>query len=164
MGIQFGYVTMFSAAFPLAPILALINNVIELRTDALKMLSLTRRPEYERAENIGSWKDVLELLSFLCVMTNVGILGFASDGLADFIPAIYSDVHGSYIRLWTVFLIEHLLVLLKVIVADAMPDKPEDEQQEANRREMLAKRKVEELEADILEKKKQAEQDAADGL
>ncbi|KAJ0388971.1 hypothetical protein ATCC90586_011338 [Pythium insidiosum] len=34
MLIQFGYVTFFSLAFPLAPLLALCNNVFELRMDA----------------------------------------------------------------------------------------------------------------------------------
>ena len=36
--IQFGFVTLFVAAFPLAPVLALINNVIEIRLDAQKFI------------------------------------------------------------------------------------------------------------------------------
>lgn len=44
--IQYGYVTLFAAAFPLAPLLALINNVVEIRTDAFKFLNGTNRPHY----------------------------------------------------------------------------------------------------------------------
>ena len=36
MVIQFGFVTLFVAAFPLAPFFALLNNVIEIRLDANK--------------------------------------------------------------------------------------------------------------------------------
>merc|ERR1711959_499606 len=35
MAIQFGYVSMFVAAFPLAPLCALVNNALEIRTDAM---------------------------------------------------------------------------------------------------------------------------------
>lgn len=35
--IQFGYVALFSAAFPLAPLLAMINNLVQTRVDAHKV-------------------------------------------------------------------------------------------------------------------------------
>ena len=44
---------MFAAAFPLAPLIALITNVIDLRIDARRMLWFNRRPFAERAEDIG---------------------------------------------------------------------------------------------------------------
>ena len=31
MVIQFGFITMFSCAFPLAPLFALLNNTVEIR-------------------------------------------------------------------------------------------------------------------------------------
>uniref|UniRef100_A0AAJ7X7X8 Anoctamin n=1 Tax=Petromyzon marinus TaxID=7757 RepID=A0AAJ7X7X8_PETMA len=37
MVIQFGFVTLFVASFPLAPLLALLNNIIEVRVDAWKL-------------------------------------------------------------------------------------------------------------------------------
>jgi hypothetical protein len=35
--IQFGYVTMFAVAFPLAPLFALANNLWEARLDLVKL-------------------------------------------------------------------------------------------------------------------------------
>lgn len=35
--IQFAYVALFSAAFPLAPLLAMINNLVQTRVDAFKL-------------------------------------------------------------------------------------------------------------------------------
>ncbi|CAG8548784.1 11570_t:CDS:2 [Diversispora eburnea] len=52
---QFGYVSLFSVIWPLTPILALINNWVELRSDAIKLCEHTRRPIPSRANSIGPW-------------------------------------------------------------------------------------------------------------
>ena len=36
--IQFGFITIFVCAFPLAPILALLNNILEIRSQTLQYL------------------------------------------------------------------------------------------------------------------------------
>ena len=51
--LQFGFLTIFCAAFPLAPLFALINNIIEIRVDASKFITQLRRPIAERAATIG---------------------------------------------------------------------------------------------------------------
>jgi hypothetical protein len=82
MVIQFGYVTMFAAAFPLTATLALINNIIEIRVDAMKLLTCYRRPSFNSAQDIGSWHNVLDILVTVGIMTNVRcptpFLSFAS--------------------------------------------------------------------------------------
>ena len=37
LAIQYGFITLFVAAFPLAPLFALINNAVEIRLDAIKV-------------------------------------------------------------------------------------------------------------------------------
>ena len=56
MFIQFGYVILFSSAFPLAALCALLNNVIEIRSDAFKLCAIFQRPFGQRARNIGTWQ------------------------------------------------------------------------------------------------------------
>jgi uncharacterized membrane protein len=38
MVLQFGFVTLFAAAFPLGAFFALFNNIIEQRVDAIKLV------------------------------------------------------------------------------------------------------------------------------
>ena len=59
------------AAFPLAPLFALLNNWVEIRLDAQKFVCETRRAVAERAENIGIWFKILEMLAQLAVISNV---------------------------------------------------------------------------------------------
>ena len=64
MFIQFGYVVLFSSAFPLAALCALLNNIIEIRSDAFKLCTNLRRPFGERVENIGTWQVQQQLRKF----------------------------------------------------------------------------------------------------
>jgi len=78
MAIQFGFVTLFAAAFPIASLASLINNIVEIRSDAFKLLLHTQRPNYAGCEDIGSWQGVFTVLSTLAVITNVCLIGFTS--------------------------------------------------------------------------------------
>lgn len=70
--IQFGFVTLFVASFPLAPLLALINNLCEIRVDAWKITTQFRRIVPEKAQDIGAWQPILQGVAILAVATNVG--------------------------------------------------------------------------------------------
>ena len=54
--LQFGYTFLFSSAYPMAAFWALLNNVIEMRTDAFKMCRIYQRPFAEPANSIGAWQ------------------------------------------------------------------------------------------------------------
>ncbi|KAG8594946.1 hypothetical protein GDO81_001373 [Engystomops pustulosus] len=56
MFVQFGYVVLFSSAFPLAAVCALVNNIIEIRSDAFKLCSGLQRPFGRRVDGIGQWQ------------------------------------------------------------------------------------------------------------
>ncbi|CAL8294570.1 unnamed protein product [Boreogadus saida] len=84
MVIQFSFTTIFVAAFPLAPLLALINNIIEIRLDAIKMVTLERRIVPKKTNDIGIWTEVLEAIGVMAVIANGLVIGVSSD----FIPRI----------------------------------------------------------------------------
>lgn len=69
--IQYGLVTLFVAAFPLAPFFALLNNIIEIRVDAYKIATQFRRPIAQRVANIGVWMEILKVVTYFAVVTNV---------------------------------------------------------------------------------------------
>ncbi|KAG4079555.1 hypothetical protein HA402_010387 [Bradysia odoriphaga] len=79
MVLQYGFVTIFVAAFPLAPFFALLNNILEMRLDAQKLLTFYRRPVTQRVRNIGVWYRILDSIGKLSVITNGFIIAFTSD-------------------------------------------------------------------------------------
>ncbi|XP_032138423.1 anoctamin-1 isoform X10 [Sapajus apella] len=84
MIIQFGFVTLFVASFPLAPLFALLNNIIEIRLDAKKFVTELRRPVVVRAKDIGIWYNILRGIGKLAVIINAFVISFTSD----FIPRL----------------------------------------------------------------------------
>lgn len=69
--LQFGFITIFVAAFPLAPLFALLNNWVEIRLDAHKFVCETRRTVAERCQNIGIWFHILDSIAQIAVISNV---------------------------------------------------------------------------------------------
>ena len=92
MFIQFGYVTLFSSAYPLAGLCALLNNLIEVRSDAFKLCFIHQRPFTERVQvrrtwrriisnislqNIGCWQTAMEVMGVIGVLVNCALIGEA---------------------------------------------------------------------------------------
>ncbi|KAI1793434.1 calcium-activated chloride channel-domain-containing protein [Ganoderma leucocontextum] len=71
---QFGYVSLWSAIWPLAPVMSLLNNWLELRSDAFKIAVHVRRPIPTRTDTIGPWLDTLQFLTWLSALTNSALV------------------------------------------------------------------------------------------
>uniref|UniRef100_A0A8B9LU47 Anoctamin n=1 Tax=Astyanax mexicanus TaxID=7994 RepID=A0A8B9LU47_ASTMX len=111
MIIQFGFVSLFVASFPLAPLFALLNNVIEIRLDAKKFVTELRRPDAVRAKDIGIWYNILSGMGKFSVIINAFVISFTSD----FIPRLvyqymYSEtgtMHGFIDHTLSYFNVSH---------------------------------------------------------
>jgi len=77
--IQYGYVTLFVMCLPLIPMLALINNILEIKVDGVKLVRNSRRPLPFGSDGLGSWVLVLEFFSVISVLTNAAVYTFRTD-------------------------------------------------------------------------------------
>ena len=143
MVVQFGYLVLFSVVWPLTPVSFLINNWIELRSDAAKICFEMQRPTPFRADSIGPWIDSLGFLAWMGSITGAALVYlFSNDGLGpDGTPA---NIKG-WALLLTIFFSEHiyLVVRLCVRVAVSKMDSP-GMQKERAERFMVRKRYFEE--------------------
>ncbi|KAM6970142.1 anoctamin-7 [Aplochiton taeniatus] len=95
MVLQFGFITIFVAACPLAPLFALINNWVEVRLDAQKFVCEYRRPVVERVQDIGIWLDILQVITRIAVISNAFLIAFTSD----FLPRqFYRHIHNGSLQ------------------------------------------------------------------
>ncbi|XP_028415856.1 anoctamin-4-like isoform X1 [Dendronephthya gigantea] len=90
--LQLGFVMMFVAAFPLAPLFAFANGVLEIRVDAINFIRDQRRPSPKMAEDIGAWYPIIDALSSFSVLVNAFVIAFTSDFIAKMVYKYsYSD-------------------------------------------------------------------------
>ena len=112
MVVQYGYLSLFSVVWPLTPVSFIINNWIELRSDAAKICLEMQRPNPLRADSIGPWLDSLGFLTWLGSITTAALVYlFSNDGLGpDGTP---STIQG-WALLLTIFFSEHIYFLLRM--------------------------------------------------
>ena len=74
--IDLGYISLFAAAFPLGPVIALISQIIEVKSKIWVFLYVYKRPFASKCIGIGEWFYIWEIISFLSVFTNFALLYF----------------------------------------------------------------------------------------
>jgi len=119
--VQFGYVSLFVVAFPLAPLLALFSNLLEFLVDGTKLMTLSRRPYPLGAYDMGAWYNMLQVLAFIGIMTNIGLLTLNESPILGK-KIFYADYSASRIAIFLA--IEHFCILVKVGIMNLIPDEP----------------------------------------
>ena len=139
MVLQFGYLTMFSVIWPLAPVSFLINNWIELRADAVKICVEMQRPTPMRADSIGPWLDALSFLTWFGSITMSALVYmFSNNGVGP-------DGNPSEIKVWglmiAVFLSEHIYLFARWGVSTAIAKIDSPGRQKVRRDRFLTRQK-----------------------
>ena len=115
--LQYGYVTMFAVAFPLAPVLALANNILEPYVDLFK-LSKCRRPQVVNRSSIGAWLYALEAINFLSVLTNCALLALVSKQMHHIVPSeLHPMLETDHGRFAVMIVIEHIILGVKFVLS-----------------------------------------------
>jgi len=127
--IQYGYIVLFVVAFPIAPLLALVNNWFENKVDSKKLCLYYRRPLPHGAADIGMWYAILNTVSWVAVVTNVAIVVFETSQFDQY----------SLSNQWLIFVFaEHIILLLKAAIGFFVPDETLETRTHLQRQSYLA--------------------------
>ncbi|WVZ69111.1 hypothetical protein U9M48_017949 [Paspalum notatum var. saurae] len=113
--LQFGMIMMFACAFPLIFCFAALNNVTEIRADALKLLVMLKRPVPRAAATIGAWLNIFQFLVVMAICTNCLLL-----------VCLYDEEGKWRIEpgLAAILIMEHALLLIKFGFSHFVPEEP----------------------------------------
>eukprot|EP00604_Paraphysomonas_vestita_P002458 CAMPEP_0174818240 /NCGR_PEP_ID=MMETSP1107-20130205/886_1 /TAXON_ID=36770 /ORGANISM="Paraphysomonas vestita, Strain GFlagA" /LENGTH=612 /DNA_ID=CAMNT_0016029841 /DNA_START=325 /DNA_END=2163 /DNA_ORIENTATION=+ len=128
LSIQFGYMAFFITALPAAAFGAFVNNYVEIRTDAYKLLRNHQRPIPGGVEDIGTWQTIFSLMATICVITNAGIVVFTMRVLT---------MYSITLRMWLFIGFQWLIFAIQYIVEVAIPDEPYEVQIQVQRAEFI---------------------------
>ncbi|KAL8458455.1 hypothetical protein ACS0TY_036098 [Phlomoides rotata] len=114
--LQFGMIMMFACAFPLAFTFAAVNNLTEIRADALKLLAMMRRPIPRADATIGAWLNIFQFLVVMSICTNSALLVclYDREGTWRLSPGLAA-----------ILVMEHVLLFLKFGFSRIVPEEPE---------------------------------------
>ncbi|XP_026449204.1 anoctamin-like protein Os01g0706700 isoform X2 [Papaver somniferum] len=115
LALQFGMIMMFACAFPLAFSFAALNNITEIRTDALKLLVMLKRPVPRNAATIGAWLNIFQFLIVMSICTNCVLL-----------VCLYDEEGKWKIEpgLAAILIMEHVLLMIKFGFSHFVPEEP----------------------------------------
>ncbi|KAI3786154.1 hypothetical protein L1987_45285 [Smallanthus sonchifolius] len=116
VALQFGMIMMFACAFPPAFAFAALNNVTEIRADALKILAMYRRPVPRVAVTIGAWLNIFQFLIVVSICTNCILLVclYDREGNWNISPGLAA-----------ILFMEHVLLLIKFCFSRIVPEEPD---------------------------------------
>jgi len=122
--LQFGFVTLFGCNFPMVGVLAFMNDLFEIRSDAMKICYVMRRPLPMQTADIGAWYLVMEVMSFAAVTTNCASI---------FCFTRLLQGYDMSTRVIAMFIAEHVAILLKVSYMMITPSVTEELQKDIDR-------------------------------
>ncbi|KAJ3329709.1 Anoctamin-7 [Blyttiomyces sp. JEL0837] len=122
--VQFGFIVLFSMAFPLAPLLAFISNSLEIRFAAYRLLVESQRPFVLRAQSIGAWGQILNVVARIGILVNASILAFSSTHFHDSYLYKVDDSRKIVAQLIFIFVFEHAVFLCAYLIDTIIPDIP----------------------------------------
>lgn len=97
--------------WPLTACSFIVNDWLELRTDAIKICVEMQRPTPWRADTIGPWLDSLSFLTwFGSITTSALVYLFSNDGLGP--GGTPKDIKG-WALLLSIFLSEHIFLVVR---------------------------------------------------
>jgi len=129
LALQFGYASLSAVAFPLAPLLSIVNNIIEVRADAFKLCNVHQRYRMRQCQDIGQWQTVFTTISVMSILTNALLMGFVGSQLQFYIqPSVHQDgtERMKNHKMWAmVIIIEHVVLVVRWFLDVLIPKTPQ---------------------------------------
>jgi hypothetical protein len=89
--LNFGYLTFFTSAYPLASIVIAFFMLIEFISDHFKVYNLYQKPIAMKTEGLGPWASSMDIICVLSVFSNLILFAFASDKIVEFFPYLFEE-------------------------------------------------------------------------
>ena len=136
VAIQFGFMTIFIVALPMACLVALFNNIVEVKVDGWKLINIHQRPVPKTAEDIGNWQTVFSAVAVIAVVTNAGLICFTMSLLDDYVIST---------RMWIFFGFQAALILIQQFIDFLIPDEPLDVTIQRRRNEFIVSKVIDKV-------------------
>nr|KAI8757561.1 anoctamin-6-like isoform X1 [Biomphalaria glabrata] len=152
--ILYGYLMIFAASFPLAPMFVIGLCFFDMRLDASRLLRFYKRPVAHISQNIGIWYAILNFLNIVGVTSNAFLIAFTSS---------WGQQFNTMEKLIVVIIFEHLVFALKFFLAVLIPDESFSVNLAKKRKKYVVQQRFL-MEEDLSKKQERIDTDPVDDL
>ncbi|XP_051882445.1 anoctamin-7-like isoform X2 [Pristis pectinata] len=132
--IQYGYLMLFAASFPLGPLFFFLTILFDMHLDAKRLLRIYKRPIAHMAQDIGQWFTILDLINGVAVVTNGCLIVFTAE---------FGREKLFYEKLALLIFFEHSLFVVKILLSTLIPGVPRKIKMAIKREKYEAQKKME---------------------
>lgn len=136
----FGFLSMFVTALPIAPCFTLVNNTIRAHLFNYNLKTFYQRPVPLGAQDIGTWQDILVIISVLAVVTNAGLVCFTMQN-SNNVP-LFPLTWSTQDRLWVFIGYQWVLISMQFLLSIMIPDEPEEVTIQRKRQKFFSERLI----------------------
>ena len=142
---QFSYLINYGAAFPLAPLISLVVNIVQNYGEFNLYLEHIQRPFAGKSAGIGRARIVvMEALGLMAVLINFYLL---YSTLRNHLKTDKSNQWAHFLNNnnsfgWNILIIEHIIIAAKILLAVFIQDKPQWVLKEEKRRALARDRNI----------------------
>ena len=76
--VEFGWITFFGPCFPAAPLLGIISNLVNIKTEIDNISKFRKRGAPEPAVDVGRWIELIERIAEFSIVNSIGLVIFTS--------------------------------------------------------------------------------------
>ena len=139
VAIQFGYMSLFITALPVADVFGLICNGVSIRYEIWALMRVFQRPIPRGAEDIGTWQSIFTVIMVASVITNAGLAVYTMTSLHHL--SIFYRICIFVAMQWFAF-------FLQIILMELVDDVPVHVVIQKQRQEFITKKVVEKVSND----------------
>ncbi|KAF0688930.1 Aste57867_19534 [Aphanomyces stellatus] len=159
MIVQFGFCSLFVVSFPLTPVLAFINNYMEIRVDGFRLLFENRRSRPRSAGSIGMWLQIVEWYTTIAIFTNAYVVVWTSNTF-DYLKAENKfklnpearDEYANLTKLYAFVIFIGIMMIVRFFLAQAIPDVPKSVIAQIKRQQFFNNKAVFRMADDVVSK------------
>jgi len=152
--IQYGFMTLFITALPIACLFDMMSNYVKLRIQAFNMRYNYQRPIPIPAEDIGSWQTIFTVMAVLAVISNAALICFTMD--------LNPPEMFKYKRVWVFIGFQWVLIGLQFILVELIPDRPPKVDIQVRRQTFIVSKLIDFTEDDDYDDKDKSEETQQD--
>merc|ERR1719223_2661538 len=133
--IQYGFMTLFITALPIACLFALLTNIMKVKMNAWKLFTFYQRPVPQGTEDIGNWQAIFDFVSTFGVLSNGAIICFT----------MRSFHYTTFGKAWVFIGFQWGLLSLQYIIGALIPDVPNDVVIQLERTEFIVSKLIDKV-------------------